>query len=83
MIRKSRNLMAIRISKLLELYTEINRGKVLTSAALLLAAIILVDWLIFPSIPIGGFYILPILLAAGFLNRYQLICPGPRLRGLA
>jgi PAS domain S-box-containing protein len=66
--------MAIRVSKLLELYTEINRGKVLTSAALLLAAIILVDWIIFPSIPIGGFYILPILLAAGFLNRYQLIC---------
>jgi signal transduction histidine kinase len=65
--------MPIGTSKLLQLYTETHRGKVLASAALLLAAIILVDWIIVPGIPLGGFYILPILLAAGFLNRYQLV----------
>jgi PAS domain S-box-containing protein len=65
--------MPIKTSKLLRLYTETNRDKILTSALLLLALIILVDWIIFPGIPIGGFYILPILLAAGILNRYQLV----------
>jgi hypothetical protein len=65
--------MPIKTSKLLKLYTEAGRGKVLTSAALLLAAIILVDWIIFPGIPLGVFYILPILLQMGNSSRTPIL----------
>ena len=55
------------------IYSPDNRKTFLIAAALLVAAITIVDWLTKPYISIGFLYLFPILLIAGFLPRWQII----------
>lgn len=50
-----------------------NRNAVLLASAAMIAAIALVDWLTLPYVSLGLLYLLPIMLAAGFLPRPALV----------
>jgi PAS domain S-box-containing protein len=63
----------MKLKRLSEFYAETNRVGFLAAAFSLLFAIAIVDYFLLPTIPLGAFYILPILLAAGFLARWQLV----------
>jgi PAS domain S-box-containing protein len=68
-----RTFSAMKLSRLSEFYAETNRVGLLATAFSLLIAIAIADYFLLPTIPFGAFYILPILLAAGFLSRWQLL----------
>jgi len=53
------------------LYSEDKRGVALTTGALLIGAIALADWYTQPYLSIGFLYLFPIMLAAGYLGRWQ------------
>jgi PAS domain S-box-containing protein len=55
------------------IYSETNRRRFLIAAAVLVAAIAVIDWQTKPFISIGFLYLFPILLAAGFLSWWQII----------
>jgi len=55
------------------IYTEQNRKRFLVAAALLVAAIAVIDWQTKPFISIGFLYLFPIFLVAGFLPRWQIV----------
>jgi signal transduction histidine kinase len=50
------------------------RSAVLTRAALMIAAIALIDWRIEGNIPLGFLYLFPMLLAGSVLTRWQIAC---------
>ena len=54
------------------IYSEDNRKRFLVAAAILIVAIAVVDWRTKPFISIGFLYLFPILLVAGFLQRWQI-----------
>ena len=54
------------------IYSAENRKRFLAAAALLIVAIAVVDWRTKPFISIGFLYLFPILLVAGFLQRWQI-----------
>ena len=54
-------------------YSARHRRAFLAAAAFLLAAIALVDWSTQPFVSIGFLYLFPIMLAAGYLQRWQTI----------
>lgn len=55
------------------IYTETNRRRFLVAATILVIAISVIDWQTKPFISIGFLYLFPILLAAGFLSRWQIL----------
>jgi len=55
------------------IYAETNRRLFLTTAAILVIAIAVIDWQTKPFISIGFLYLFPILLVAGFLSWWQII----------
>jgi len=54
------------------LYSPQNRARALTVAAALVAAIASVDWVIKPNFSLNFLYLFPIMLAGGFLSRWQI-----------
>ena len=54
------------------LYSQDNRARFLSAAAILIVVIAVVDWSTKPFISIGFLYLFPILLVAGFLPRWQI-----------
>jgi two-component system, LuxR family, sensor kinase FixL len=58
---------------LLAIYVSVSRTKVLATAAMVVIAIALIDWLTKPYISLGFLYLFPIMLAAGFLSRAQTV----------
>jgi len=58
--------------ELSSIYSPGNRRRFLIAAAILIAAIAIVDWLTKPYISLGFLYLFPILLVAGFLPRWQI-----------
>jgi PAS domain S-box-containing protein len=58
---------------ILTIYSEPNRWRNLLIAAALIVAIAVVDWRIKPYISLGFLYLFPIMLAAGFLSRWQIV----------
>jgi hypothetical protein len=58
----------MRLSAALSIYTEENRLRLLTLAALLTAGIALADWWIKP-LSLGFLYLFPLMIAGGFLSR--------------
>src|SRR5574340_900859 len=54
-------------------YAEANRERLLAAAAILAVAIALVDWATVLSLGLGFLYFFPIVLAAAFLNRWQIV----------
>jgi len=56
------------------IYSEENRRRFLITAAILVVAIAVIDWQTKPFISIGFLYLFPILLVAGFLPRWEIIC---------
>jgi len=58
----------MRLSAALSIYTEENRRRLLTLAALLKAGIALADWWIKP-LSLGFLYLFPLMIAGGFLSR--------------
>jgi PAS domain S-box-containing protein len=65
--------MGVRVDDIQILYSPNLRGRVLAASAFLILAIALADWKIEPNVSLGFLYLLPILLAAGFLNRWQIL----------
>jgi two-component system sensor kinase FixL len=65
--------MQMKLSELPDLYSETNRTLFLTIALILLAGIAFTDRFILPGTDLGFLYIFPILLAAGFLGRWQMV----------
>ncbi len=55
------------------IYSDRTRGVFLATAALLVAGIAAVDWYTEPYVSIGFLYLFPIMLAAGYLRRWQTI----------
>lgn len=55
------------------IYSESNRRKNLLIAAVLVAAIAIIDWRTKPYLSLGFLYLFPIMLAAGFLKRWQIV----------
>jgi two-component system sensor kinase FixL len=55
------------------IYSESNRRKNLLIAAVLIAAIAIVDWRTKPYLSLGFLYLFPIMLVAGFLRRWQIV----------
>jgi two-component system sensor kinase FixL len=55
------------------IYSESNRRKNLLIAAALVVVIAVVDWRTRPYISLGFLYLFPIMLVAGFLNRWQIV----------
>jgi len=58
---------------ILTIYSESNRRRSLLIAAALIGAIAAVDWSTKPYISLGFLYLFPIMLAAGFLTRWQVV----------
>jgi signal transduction histidine kinase len=54
------------------IYSPPHRARALTAAALLLAIIAGVDWVIKPNFSLNFLYLFPIMLAGGFLSRWQI-----------
>lgn len=59
-----------------QLYAPQNRARALTVAAALVAIIATVDWVIKPNFSLNFLYLFPILLAGGFLARWQIAFMG-------
>jgi two-component system sensor kinase FixL len=55
------------------IYAPANRRKNLLIAAALIVIVAIVDWRTPPYISLGFLYLFPIMLAAGFLNRWQIV----------
>lgn len=53
-----------------------SRGKVQAGASLAIAIIAVVDWRVQPNVSLGFLYIIPLLVAAGFLSRLQIVLLG-------
>ncbi len=62
-----------KFTQLLELYSETNRTSLLIAAVILVAMIAGIDWLYLPDTSIAFLYIFPILLAGGFLPRWEIL----------
>ncbi|HEY3041187.1 MAG TPA: ATP-binding protein [Pyrinomonadaceae bacterium] len=58
---------------LASIYVPANRTKLLVIAGLLVTAIAVIDWLTKPYISLGFLYLFPIMVAAGYLSRQQII----------
>src|SRR5438309_10407565 len=58
---------------LASIYVPANRTKLLVIAGLLVTAIAVTDWLTKPYISLGFLYLFPIIIAGGFLSRWQTI----------
>jgi two-component system sensor kinase FixL len=58
--------------ELSSIYSKGNRKRFLIAAAILIAAIAIIDWLTKPYVSLGFLYLFPILLIAGFLPRWQI-----------
>ena len=58
------------------LYSPPNRTRALTAAAALVAIIASVDWAIKPNFSLNFLYLFPIMLAGGFLSRWQIVVMG-------
>ncbi len=58
---------------ILVIYSESNRRKNLLIAAALILAIAIVDWRTKPYLSLGFLYLFPIMLVAGFLERWQIV----------
>src|SRR5271156_1010742 len=58
--------------ELSSIYSEDHRKRFLSTAAILIVAIAVIDWRTKPYISIGFLYLFPILLVAGFLPRWQI-----------
>jgi two-component system, LuxR family, sensor kinase FixL len=56
-----------------DLFSPSNRAGLLAVAATLLAMIAITDWVVVPNVALGFLYILPVMLAAGFLRRWQIL----------
>jgi two-component system sensor kinase FixL len=54
-------------------YAEANRERLLATAALLIVVIGVVDWATVRSLGLGFLYFFPIVLASGFLSRWQIV----------
>ncbi len=54
------------------LYSPPNRARALAAAAALVAAVAAVDWVIKPNFSLNFLYLFPIMLAGGFLSRWQI-----------
>ncbi|MBI4482300.1 MAG: PAS domain S-box protein [Acidobacteria bacterium] len=63
----------MRLDEILSLYSQGNRTKVLTASALLILAIAYVDWQVRPEVSLGVLYVIPVLIAAGFLTPWQIL----------
>lgn len=63
-------------------YSRANRKAVLITAAILTVIIAVVDWSTNSFISIGFLYLFPMMLASGFLNRWQIICVALVFTGL-
>jgi PAS domain S-box-containing protein len=59
--------------KTVDLFQDKNRGRILVASAALIIAVAITDWLIPPNVALGFLYIIPLTLAAGFLNRWQVV----------
>jgi PAS domain S-box-containing protein len=55
------------------IYADANRRKNLLMAAVLVAIIAFIDWRTKPYLSLGFLYLFPIMLAAGFLSRWQIV----------
>lgn len=55
------------------IYSESNRRKNLLIAAAFIAVIAIIDWRTKPYLSLGFLYLFPIMLAAGFLSRWQIV----------
>lgn len=55
------------------IYSETNRRKNLLIAAALIVVVAIIDWRTKPYLSLGFLYLFPIMLAAGFLVRWQII----------
>ena len=66
----------MKFSELANLYSETNRARFLAVAFVLVIMISFADWVILPEVDLGFLYIFPILLAAGFLARWQVVAIG-------
>jgi two-component system, LuxR family, sensor kinase FixL len=53
-------------------FSPLNRARALTAAALLVAIVAAVDWAIKPNFSLNFLYLFPIMLAGGFLSRWQI-----------
>jgi signal transduction histidine kinase len=58
------------------LYAPANRARALTGAAALVAVIAVVDWITKPNVSLSFLYLFPIMLAGGFLARWQIAVLG-------
>jgi two-component system, LuxR family, sensor kinase FixL len=58
---------------LASIYVPANRTKVLVVAGLMVTVIAVVDWLTKPYVSLGFLYLFPIMVAAGYLSRQQII----------
>src|SRR5436190_2062733 len=58
-------------SELADLYSEANLTRFLIAASILVAVIAFTHRIILPTADLGFLYIFPILIAAGFLKRWQ------------
>jgi two-component system sensor kinase FixL len=54
------------------LFSPLSRARALTAAALLVAIVATVDWAIKPNFSLNFLYLFPIMLAGGFLSRWQI-----------
>ena len=50
-----------------DLFSDSNRSRLLSAAASLFGLIAVTDWVVVPNVALGFLYILPLLLASGFL----------------
>ena len=57
-------------------YAPSNRARALTAAALLVSIVAVVDWAIKPNFSLNFLYLFPIMLAGGFLSRWQIAAMG-------
>jgi two-component system sensor kinase FixL len=56
------------------IYSQSNRRKSLVIATALIVLVAVVDWRTRPYISLGFLYLFPIMLVAGFLSRWQIVC---------
>ena len=55
------------------IYTPANRAKLLVTAALLITAIAVFDWLTKPYISLGFLYLFPVMIVGGYLSRKEIL----------
>ena len=58
------------------LYSPQNRARALTAAAALVVIVASVDWVVKPNFSLNFLYLFPIMLAGGFLSRWQIAALG-------